>query len=146
MRSQDFFQQLQQAGYVCKRVSGSHFIFSRDGRRTFPVAVHDHDVREDVVREVLKIVNMSDEVYRERCPAMRSAKLRASLKKKESEIIRVDEDGQKIQNGNRKGRRKKGNKNAQKRIANIANTNASSSSSARAESPSIRNFQTNEIT
>lgn len=73
MRHEDFFKVLVDRGYTLQRISGSHFIFrsgKNDIRRTFPVVVHGREVRADIVDAVLRLVDMTEEEYRERCSAI----------------------------------------------------------------------------
>lgn len=73
MRDEDFFKILAEKGYSLQRISGSHFIFrigEGNARRTLPVVSHGHEVRPDVVDAILRLVEMSDEEYRERRSAI----------------------------------------------------------------------------
>ena len=53
-RAATVFALLRSAGWQEDRVSGSHHIFTRDGRSCIPVAVHGGKLRQDVVRHVLR--------------------------------------------------------------------------------------------
>ena len=75
MRSDKFFRTLIAAGYTKNRVSGSHHVFVKIGCGAVPVAVHSHTVRDDVVREILRIIQMSDSEYRERCSGISSERV-----------------------------------------------------------------------
>jgi len=76
IRSEDFFQELKAKGCVHQRITGSHHIFRimKNPPRVFPVSVHDHKVREDVRRDVFKVIGMPDEEYIARRSAMPSPK------------------------------------------------------------------------
>ena len=52
-RSAEVFRALVDAGWSQRRISGSHYIFSRAGCRSLPVAVHGGKLRRDVVQNVI---------------------------------------------------------------------------------------------
>ena len=55
---------LLKMGYEVVRQKGSHVIFS-DGQKTFPVPNHgSKDISLGVEKQLLKILNMSDEEFR----------------------------------------------------------------------------------
>ena len=53
-RSAEVFRALVDAGWSQRRISGSHYIFSRAGCRSLPVAVHGGKLRRDVVQNVMR--------------------------------------------------------------------------------------------
>ena len=53
-RAVDVFRTLVDHGWTQRRISGSHHIFSRDGCRSLPVAVHGGKLRRDVVQNVMR--------------------------------------------------------------------------------------------
>ncbi|CAD7945522.1 unnamed protein product [Amoebophrya sp. A120] len=73
MRADRLFEILQEHGYELQRITGSHFMLSKPGRGVLPVAVHDHQVREDAADAILRLIRMSDEEYRERCQFFKRA-------------------------------------------------------------------------
>ena len=65
VREDKFFSLLKGLGYERTRITGSHHRFQR-GDHSFPIAVHNHEVRDDVVQRVLKMLSTDVAELRER--------------------------------------------------------------------------------
>lgn len=53
-RATTFFKLLNETGFTKSRISGSHHIFTKDGERCIPVPVHNHEIRPNIARILLR--------------------------------------------------------------------------------------------
>ncbi len=59
MKGRDLIKLLEKEGWVLDRISGSHHIMVKDGRRSIPIPVHrNKDIPKILVKTILKQANI----------------------------------------------------------------------------------------
>ena len=65
VRGAQVVKALERAGFQVVRISGSHHVMKHPDGRTVPVPVHNRDMAKGTLRNILAIVGMATEEFRD---------------------------------------------------------------------------------